>query len=191
MLNFTSDMKKENKAVKKTNIQKPQKGKTPPESTSINKEKIKTISKTVPHEENLFTKDIFPIVGIGASAGGLAAIESFLKSIPTNVFCNMAIVIVQHLDPDHKSILVDIVKQYTKMEVSIIANGIKVKPNCVYVIPPNNDLALLNGRLHLLEREKPRGFHLPIDSFFRSLADSGNEQFVLYFQVPEPTELLV
>ena len=128
--------------------------------------------------EILFSEEVFPIVGIGASAGGLAAIEAFLKAIPAKVVCNMAFVIVQHLDPDHKSILIDLVKQYTKLNAYVVESGMKVLPNCVYVIPPNRDLALINGSLVLVERDSPHGLRLPIDYFFRSLAKDQHERAI-------------
>jgi two-component system CheB/CheR fusion protein len=112
----------------------------------------------------------FPVVGIGASAGGLAAIKAFLSGLPCDTDCGMAFVIVQHLDPQHKSILVDLVQSCTTMAAQQAEDGIEVQPNCVYVIPPNRDLALLGGRLHLLEPASPHGVRLPIDFFFRSLA---------------------
>ena len=152
------------------------KGKKVKSGKSIIKKPHKRI--IIPKEENLFSKEIFPVVGIGASAGGLAAIESFLKAIPAEIVCNMAFVIVQHLDPDHKSILIDLVKMYTKMKAFVVEDGIKVMPNCVYVIPPNRDMALLNGNLHLIERESPHGLRLPIDYFFRSLAEDQHEKAI-------------
>jgi len=117
----------------------------------------------------------FPVVGIGASAGGLAAIEKFLASMPPDTESGMAVVIVQHLDPNHKSILLDLVKKYTRMQAFKIEDGMQVQPNCVYVIPPNKDLAFLHGRLHLMEPGAPRGLRLPIDFFFRSLAQDRHE----------------
>ena len=120
----------------------------------------------------------FPIVGIGASAGGLAAIEAFFSAIPRETGMGMAFVLVQHLDPDHKSILVDLVKQYTNMPVSVVKDGMKVEPDCVYIIPPNQDMAFYSTRLHLLEPGNARGLRLPIDFFFRSLAQDQRERAV-------------
>ena len=120
----------------------------------------------------------FPVVGIGASAGGLAAIEKFLAAMPPDTESGMAFVIVQHLDPDHKSILLDLVKKYTRMQAFKIEDGMQVQPNCVYVIPPNKDLAFLHGRLHLMEPGAPRGLRLPIDFFFRSLAQDRHERAI-------------
>ena len=112
---------------------------------------------------------IFPIVGIGASAGGLEAIEQFLKHVPED--SGMAFVIVQHLDPTHKGIMVEIIQRVTSMKVMQVKDRQKVQPDCIYVIPPNKDMSILHGVLHLLEPTAPRGLRLPIDSFLRSLAE--------------------
>ena len=120
----------------------------------------------------------FPVVGIGASAGGLAAFEAFFSGMPADTDPGMAFVLVQHLAPDHKSILTELVKRYTRMEVFEVADGMAVKPNCAYIIPPNRDMALLNGTLQLLEPAAPRGHRLPIDFFFRSLAQDQRERAI-------------
>ncbi|MBN2577442.1 MAG: PAS domain-containing protein [Pirellulales bacterium] len=120
----------------------------------------------------------FPIVGIGASAGGLAAFEAFFSAMPVDTDPGMAFVLVQHLAPDHKSILSDLVKRYTRMQVFEVEDGMAVKPNCTYIIPPNRDMAFLNGTLQLLDPSAPRGLRLPIDFFFRSLARDQHEQAV-------------
>jgi len=111
----------------------------------------------------------FPIVGIGASAGGLEALELFLKHVPEG--SGMAFVIVQHLDPTHKGILVELLQRTTRIPVAQVRDRQKVAPDRVYVIPPNKDMSILHGVLHLLEPAAPRGLRLPIDFFFRSLAD--------------------
>ncbi len=117
----------------------------------------------------------FPIVGIGASAGGLAAFEAFFSGMPADRDPGMAFVLVQHLAPDHKSLLTDLIRRYTRMEVFEVVDGVKVQPNCAYIIPPNCDMAFLNGTLQLLEPASPRGQRLPIDFFFRSLAQDLHE----------------
>ena len=111
----------------------------------------------------------FPVVGIGASAGGLEALELFLRNVPEG--SGMAFVVVQHLDPDHKGILVELLQRATKMKVSQIKDRMKAEPDHVYVIPPNADLSILKGKLHLLRPSAARGLRLPIDFFFRALAD--------------------
>ncbi len=120
----------------------------------------------------------FPIVGIGASAGGLAAFEAFFSGMPANMDPNMAFVLVQHLAPDHKSILTDLIRRYTRMQVFEVEDGMTVRPNCAYIIPPNRDMAFLNGTLQLLEPSAPRGQRLPIDFFFRSLAKDQHERAI-------------
>ena len=119
----------------------------------------------------------FPVVGIGASAGGLAAFEAFFSGMPAAA-PGMAFVLVQHLAPDHKSLLADLVKRYTRLQVFEVEDGMVVQPNCAYIIPPNHDLALLHGALQLLEPAAPRGRRLPIDSFFRSLAQDQRERAI-------------
>ncbi|MFO8091138.1 MAG: CheR family methyltransferase [Desulfatiglandaceae bacterium] len=116
------------------------------------------------------TEADFPIVGIGASAGGLAAFEAFFSGMPPDIDPNMAFVLVQHLAPDHKSILTELVQRYTRMEVFEVKDGMAVRPNCAYIIPPGWDMAFLGGNLQLLEPSAPRGQRMPIDFFFRSLA---------------------
>jgi two-component system CheB/CheR fusion protein len=120
----------------------------------------------------------FPIVGIGASAGGLGAFEAFFSGMPADVDPGMAFVLVQHLDPDHKSILTDLIRRYTRMEVFEVEDGMVVQPNCAYIIPPGRDMAFLNGALQLLEPSAPRGQRLPIDFFFRSLAQDQHERAI-------------
>jgi len=120
----------------------------------------------------------FPIVGIGASAGGLAAFEAFFSGMPAVTDPNMAFVLVQHLAPDHKSILTGLIQRYTRMQVSEVKDGMEVHPNCAYIIPPGKDMAFLNGTLRLLEPSAPRGQRLPIDFFFRSLARDQRERSI-------------
>ncbi len=118
-------------------------------------------------------KGFFPIVGIGASAGGLEAFESFFMEMPENP--QMAFVLVAHLDPSHVSILPELIQKKTKLKVQQVGDNMKVALNQVYIIPPNREMAILNGRLQLLELSQPRGRNLPIDTFFRSLAqDQGS-----------------
>lgn len=108
----------------------------------------------------------FPIVGIGASAGGLEAFTQLLAAVPENT--GAAYVFVQHLDPQHESQLADILAPVTKMAVQTVHDGLAVRPNHVYIIPPNASMELRDGCLRLIKREP--GIHLPIDIFFRSLA---------------------
>jgi two-component system CheB/CheR fusion protein len=118
----------------------------------------------------------FPIVGVGASAGGLEALEQFLRPLPAQ--CGMAFVIVQHLDPTHKGMMAELLQRATTMKVTQVKDRQKVEPNHVYVIPPNKDMSILRGVLHLLEPAVPRGLRLPIDFFFRSLAEDQKERSI-------------
>jgi two-component system CheB/CheR fusion protein len=120
----------------------------------------------------------FPVVGIGASAGGLAAFEAFFSGMPADANPGMAFVLVQHLAPDHTSILTDLIQRYTRMQVFEVNDGMVVHRDCVYIIPPNRDMAFINGVLTLLEPAKPRGQRLPIDFFFRSLALDQHERAI-------------
>ncbi len=109
----------------------------------------------------------FPIVAIGASAGGLEAVSELLAALPST---DMAYVLVQHLDPEHKSLLAEILEKKTAMPVVPIHEGLIVEPAHVYVIPPNTTLTLIEDRFHLGQRESGR--HHPIDMFMTSLAEA-------------------
>ncbi|NOU48063.1 MAG: PAS domain-containing protein [Bacteroidales bacterium] len=116
---------------------------------------------------------LFPIVGIGASAGGLEAFEEFLGNVPEK--SEMAYVIIQHLDPTHKGMLTELLQRVTKMKVIQVKDRTVVMPNRVYVIPPNTSMSILKGVLHLFAPIESRGMRLPIDFFLRSLADDRHE----------------
>lgn len=111
----------------------------------------------------------FPIIGIGASAGGLEALEQFLSNVPEK--SGMAFVVIQHLDPTQKGMLPELLQRITSMKVFQVTDRMLVRINSVYVIPPNTSMSILNGVLHLFEPVESRGLRLPIDYFFRSLAD--------------------
>jgi two-component system, chemotaxis family, CheB/CheR fusion protein len=111
----------------------------------------------------------FRVVGIGASAGGLEAIEGLLSHVsPTS---GMAYVIVQHLDPSQKGMLPELLQRITSLKVFLVEDHMKLLPDCVYVIPPNKNMAVSDGFLQLSPPNEPRGLRLPIDFFFRSLAN--------------------
>ncbi len=118
----------------------------------------------------------FPVIGIGASAGGLEALELFLRNVPKE--SGMAFVVVQHLDPTRKGFLADLLQRTTTMSVLQIQESTPVQPDCVYLIPPNKDMSLLHGVLHLFEPAKPRGLRLPVDFLFRSMADDRQERAI-------------
>ena len=111
----------------------------------------------------------FPVVALGTSAGGLEALEAFLKHVPGR--SGMAFVVVQHLDPTRKGMLVELLLRVSPIPVVQVEDRTRVRPDHVYVIPPNKDMSMVHGVLHLLDPVAPRGQRLPIDFFFRSLAD--------------------
>ncbi len=128
-----------------------------------------------PSQKNL--KNLpFPIAGIGASAGGLEALEQFLGNVPEN--SGIAFVVIQHLDPTHKGIMTELLQRTTPMKVVQVKDRMRVKPDCVYLIPPNRDMSILHGVLHLFEPAAPRGLRLPLDFFFRSLAEDRRERSI-------------
>ncbi len=116
------------------------------------------------------------MVGIGASAGGLEALQLFLQGVPSG--CGMAFVIVQHREPSHDGVLVEILQRATAMPVLQITDHLRLQPDHVYVIPPDCDLSVLHGELLLLESESPRGVRLSIDYFFRALAADMHERSI-------------
>ena len=121
-------------------------------------------------------KASFPIIGIGASAGGLEALEQLLAHVPAD--CGMAFIIVQHLDPTHKGIMPELLQRVTGMTVFQVKDRTEVHPNRVYVIPPNKDMSILHGILHLFTPSEPHGLRLPIDFFLRSLAQDRMERSI-------------
>lgn len=121
-------------------------------------------------------RKMFPVVGVGASAGGLDSFERLLRHLPTNT--GMAFVFIQHLDPNHESRLSEILTQNTKMKVAEARDGMRVEPNKVYVIPPSMDMRILHGALRLEPRRKSDARYSPIDFFFRSLAAQQKDQAI-------------
>ncbi len=111
---------------------------------------------------------VFPFVGIGASAGGLEAFTRLLQHLPPGT--GMAFAFIQHLSPQHPSMLATLLSRATAMPVAEVQHGDLVLPNCVYVIPPNTLMSIADSRLELSPRPEERGAPRPIDHFFRSLA---------------------
>lgn len=144
----------------------------------MNKTRKESGSGPLKSREASPSASVFPVVGIGASAGGLAAFEAFFSGLPADTEPGMAFVLVQHLAPDHKSLLVDLVGRYTRMKVFEVVDGMRVMINCAYIIPPGHDMAFQDGCLRLLEPGSPRGQRLPIDFFFRSLAHDQRDRSI-------------
>jgi two-component system CheB/CheR fusion protein len=120
--------------------------------------------------------NLFPVVGVGASAGGLEAFSCLLADLPETT--RMAFVFVQHLDPTHTSALEEILSRSTRIPVTEVKTETPVESNHIYVIPPNADLTIRSGVLHLSPRSLGRGQHRPIDSFLHSLAEDCGDRCI-------------
>src|SRR4051794_32674465 len=117
-----------------------------------------------------------PVVGMGASAGGLEAFTAVLRALPADT--GMAFVLVQHLDPKHESMLVDLLMKATSMPLEAARDGVSVLANHIYVIPPNANLEIASNVLRLTNRPAGRGVNMPVDCFFRSLAEDAGERAI-------------
>ena len=118
----------------------------------------------------------FPIIGIGASAGGLEALEEFFRLMPAN--SGASFVVVTHLAPDHASLLTEILQRSTEMPVKEAKDQTSVEPNCLYIIPPNRDMKISHGALQVNTPVEPHAQRLPIDMFFDSLAKDQAENAI-------------
>ncbi len=131
-----------------------------------------TKNETPPKIDNL----AYPIVGIGASAGGLEALGEFFKNIPKDT--GMAFIVIQHLDPDHVSLMPELLQRHTTMKVIQVSDCLLIKPNHIYVISPNKKMSILNGVLYLFDYTKTQKLRLPIDYFFCSLAKDQRDKSI-------------
>ncbi len=136
---------------------------------------VTSSSKTKP-SGSIPGKDQFYIVGMGGSAGSLEAFEQFFRNMPED--SGAAFVLISHLDPTQKGMMPELLQRYTKMQVFEAVDGMRVVPNCVYVIPSNRDMAILHGTLQLLEPTATRGLRLPIDFFFKHLGLDQKEKAI-------------
>nr|MBF0222544.1 chemotaxis protein CheR [Desulfobulbaceae bacterium] len=114
------------------------------------------------------------IVGIGASAGGLKALQQFFSNMQPET--GIAFVIIQHLSPDYKSMMVELLNKHTKMAVCRAQDGMEMEPDHIYLITPRKNITTMNGKLFLAEQVERQGLNLPIDNFFRSLAEDQGER---------------
>ncbi len=139
---------------------------------------LPTVSQAVPSEptETAAVPRPSHIVGIGASAGGLEALERLFEHMPLNT--GMAFVVVQHLSPDFRSLMDELLARKTRIPVHRVEEGMEVRPNAIYLIPPKKDMIIANGRLLLTDKDPRQGITLPIDHFFRSLAHECGDRAV-------------
>jgi len=122
--------------------------------------------KDKPHNKSSTTPRL---VGIGASAGGLKALQGFFEVIPDD--CGLAFVVIVHLDPERKSEMAPLLQSHTSLKVTQVVKAVRIEPGQVYVIPPGKRILVTDGHLQLFNFEEPRGHRMPIDQFFRSLAE--------------------
>ena len=115
-------------------------------------------------------------VGIGASAGGLEAIETFFKHTPA--YSGLAYIVIQHLSPDYKSLMVELLSKHTEMPVHRAKEGLRVEPDHFHLNPPKKNLTIFHGKLLLKDQDAQRGINLPIDIFLRSLAEDQGEKAI-------------
>lgn len=145
----------------------------------MGKKVSRKIEKTTDNSGQAFSgqKELFPVIALGASAGGLEALEQFFKNLPYPT--GAAFVIISHLAPTHSSIMSEIISRFTRLKVEEASEGIEVRPDHVYVIPPNRDLAIFHGHLQLTHIERTTGARTPIDYFVRSLAEDMGDKAIM------------
>ncbi|HEX6824429.1 MAG TPA: chemotaxis protein CheB [Candidatus Sulfotelmatobacter sp.] len=146
------------------------------QAPAVVEERRKVAKKTADSSLQWATPTSFPIVAIGASAGGLEAFSNLLRALPSDP--GFALVFIPHLDPTHESAMVELLARTTRLPVHQAAEDMRVQMNMVYVLPPNCDMTISDGVLHLAKREMGRGHHMPIDTFFRSLAEDQSSNAV-------------
>ena len=173
-----SSVKKKETAKKKVittaNKKKPAKKKTKKKGKPTPATKVKPVARATSGDKKDATE--FPIVGIGASAGGLEALEAFFFHMPSDA--GMTFVVIQHLSPKHKSIMGSLLAKCTRMEVLELKDGMKIQPNRVYLNPPDKNVIIINNTLQLMAPVKRDGINLPIDCFFRSMAEDRGEKAI-------------
>ena len=127
-------------------------------------------------DKKAINKEHLTIVGVGTSAGGLEALQSFFNNMPKSN--NISFVLVQHLSPDFKSLMVELLSKHTSMKVAEVKNRMKVQAGCVYVIPSKKNMTIKDGKLFLADKEQSQTLNLPIDIFFRSLGEDQKENAI-------------
>jgi two-component system CheB/CheR fusion protein len=145
----------------------------PPPPTPETPADTSTAAQSLHDRPHIALGEAFPVVGIGASAGGLEALEEFFRNVPGK--SGMAYVVISHTDPARSSLLPDIIQRKSDIPVSLVSDGMRVEPNCVFLPPSNRDLVLEGDMFRLKEQHRGATLRLPIDTFFKSLANSMGE----------------
>src|SRR5262245_569779 len=135
-----------------------------------------TLADDVPPAHKTSPAEPSRIVGIGASAGGLESLEQLFAEMPPDT--GMAFVVVQHLSPDFRSLMDELIARHSEMPVLLAEDGVLVEPNHVYLMPPRKEMIIRERRLVLTDKDPTQGLSLPIDQFFRSLAQDQGPQAV-------------
>ncbi len=143
------------------------------EPTASENKEAPTAGKVLPVHSGR-PDEIALYVGVGASAGGLEAIQAFFQHMPAST--PMAFIVIQHLSPDYKSMMVELLSKKTRIPVHRAEEGLQVLPNAIYLIPPKKNLTIFHGRLMLSNQDHSRGINLPIDIFLQSLAEDQGER---------------
>jgi two-component system CheB/CheR fusion protein len=137
--------------------------------TMVKKDMDTSITESLTEaNESAFTRTDFPVVCIGASAGGLEALQEFFQNMPPNP--GAAFVIIQHLSPDYKSLMDELLARYTPLKIHRVEDGMPVEKDHLYLIPPRKNMTIFHGKLLLSDQNPGRSLNLPIDIFMRSLA---------------------
>src|SRR3954470_8490761 len=134
------------------------------------------MAKKIQSAKKSLKKKSFPLVAIGASAGGLEAVTQLIRYLPDNL--GMSFIYVQHLSPDYESLLSSLLSKSTRMKVQQATDNVEMKPNNFYIIPPNKEMSVADGHIKLLPRKKGKVGNLPIDIFFSSLAEKHDENVI-------------
>ncbi len=151
------------------------KGSNDTQSPKNNSEKESKAQEMEKEKGGLCNSHMF-CVGVGASAGGLEALEQFFKNMKPN--SGLSFVVVQHLSPDYKSLMVELLSKHTMMKVYRAEEGMEIKPDCIYLIPPKKNMTVFQGKLYLTEQDHHHVINLPIDIFFRSLAEDYGDKSI-------------
>ena len=133
-------------------------------------EKTASNGKSTPTQKKSY------IVGIGASAGGLEAINAFFESVPAN--SGLSFVLIQHLSPDYKSMMPELLAKHTTLNINKVTDAVTVEPNTIYTIPADKNISISGGKLYLEDRASPKTLNLPINIFFKCLAEDQKERAI-------------
>ncbi len=143
---------------------------------NLNQDQFKEPSETIGEFQEVAKDGPLYVVGVGASAGGLESLERMFRNMPCDT--GMAFVVIQHLSPDFKSLMDELLARYTNLPIFRAEEGMRVEPNSIYLIPPKKEMIIADGRLLLTDKDPKPALTMPIDHFFRSLAQDAGDRAV-------------